>query len=311
MASFNGDFFLDFPFYLDPNFGYEVGLGIYDDLEKKGIPPDEYFNPEKKKLLLLKQAINRLAGLILLETGNVQYDIALYEQYSGENFQQKTGLNILSQVANLGTTVQALAGEAVALGIISKATASTYVVSLGAFTSGMAVAVPFISAFIGVVTIAENIVLKNRLEQIKGSILNRIQRVNTMNDDLKLLLNQLPNQDEKLTKDTTFKAVPNPDGTITVTEILKGDVVVIDGGKGVIATSNTFTSDLQKDGVHKIKVIGKSIYLYPDTVTVTTKASFNSAPLSFLLNNKTLVVAVVVAGLVVWKLYKNSYFVRQ
>lgn len=92
---------------------------------------------------------------------------------------------------------------------------------------------------------------------------------------------------------STFTAKPNKDGTITITGIVSGDIVNIDGVAEKAATSNIFTSTPQKDGIHKVTVTGGDIYSYSETANVTTKAELFSAPLTFIQNNAFVVLVVV------------------
>ena len=107
---------------------------------------------------------------------------------------------------------------------------------------------------------------------------------------------------------TTFKVVSNTDGTITVSNIITGDLVSIDGATGLIAKGDTFTSVALSDGEHTISVKGQSIYSYADTVKVTTKAAFLSSPVAFVNNNKALVIGFVVVVFGVVMLWKRGYF---
>lgn len=87
-----------------------------------------------------------------------------------------------------------------------------------------------------------------------------------------------------------FAAKANPDGTVTVSDIQLGDVIVIDGGTGVAATETTFTSGTLKDGSHTVAVTAKStaIYYAPASVSVTTKIQLLSAPVDFIKENPLL-----------------------
>jgi len=87
-----------------------------------------------------------------------------------------------------------------------------------------------------------------------------------------------------------FTAKANADGTITVTDIQVGDLIVIDGGTGVAATETTYTSATLKDATHTVAVTAKGITYYydPATISVTTKIELLSAPVDFIKENPVL-----------------------
>lgn len=115
---------------------------------------------------------------------------------------------------------------------------------------------------------------------------------------------------EKNKTPSNFTVVANTDGTITVSNIITGDLVSIDGATGLIAKGDTFTSVSLADGEHTITVTGQSIYSYADTVKVTTKVAFLSSPVAFLNNNKTLSIALLLLVIGVIILWKRGYFRR-
>jgi len=105
---------------------------------------------------------------------------------------------------------------------------------------------------------------------------------------------------------SVFSAKANQDATITVSGILAGDVVSIDGMAQSPATSSIFTSTTQKDGEHTITVLGKTLYYYDTTVKVTTKAALLSAPLAFVENNSKTVIVVVLLAIGFYILWRRS-----
>lgn len=101
----------------------------------------------------------------------------------------------------------------------------------------------------------------------------------------------------------TFDVVANGDGTITVSGIMVGDLVSVDGGTVVTATDTTYTTAKQTDGTHTVVVTaGTAGYSYTvSSKTVTTKIAFFSAPLDFVTENPILSVGVLIAVvLLVW-----------
>lgn len=101
----------------------------------------------------------------------------------------------------------------------------------------------------------------------------------------------------------TFDVTGNGDGTITVSGIMVGDLISVDGGTVVTATDTTYTTAKQKDGTHTVVVTaGTAGYSYTVTSkTVTTKIAFLSAPLDFVTENPVLTVGVAIAAvLLIW-----------
>lgn len=105
---------------------------------------------------------------------------------------------------------------------------------------------------------------------------------------------------------STFKAVANPDGTITVSNIVQGDLVIIDGATGLLSKDVTFTSVPLADGEHTISVKGQGAYSYADTIKVVIKVSVFSSPVQFAKNNAYLVLIVFFFALLVYLIYKSS-----
>lgn len=101
----------------------------------------------------------------------------------------------------------------------------------------------------------------------------------------------------------TFDVVANGDGTITVSGIMVGDLVSVDGGTVVTATDTTYNTAKQTDGTHTVVVTAVTAgYSYTvSSKTVTTKIAFLSAPLDFVTENPILSVGVLIAVvLLVW-----------
>jgi hypothetical protein len=95
----------------------------------------------------------------------------------------------------------------------------------------------------------------------------------------------------------TAKITANPDGTITVSEIGKGDMISIDGGTAETATDTTWTSAKVKDGSHTVLIgeVATGTYYYDGLAkTVITKIALLSAPLDWVQENPTYAVGIAV-----------------
>ena len=97
------------------------------------------------------------------------------------------------------------------------------------------------------------------------------------------------------------KVVSNPDGTITVSDIGKGDMISIDGGTAQTSDDNTFTSVKLKDGSHTVLIgeVATGTYYYDGLAkTVTTKIELLSAPLDWFQENPVYAIGIaIVVGL--------------
>jgi hypothetical protein len=86
----------------------------------------------------------------------------------------------------------------------------------------------------------------------------------------------------------TAKIAANPDGTVTVSEIVKGDMISIDGGTAVTATEDVYTSEKLKDGEHTVLIgeVATGTHYYDGLAKkVTTKIELLSAPLDWVQEN--------------------------
>ena len=90
----------------------------------------------------------------------------------------------------------------------------------------------------------------------------------------------------------------NPDGTITISGIGKGDMISIDGGTANTSDDDTFTSPKLKDGSHTVLIVEVTTgtYYYDGLPkTVTTKIELLSAPIDWVQENPATAVGIAVA----------------
>ena len=192
----NGNFdWGDLPNFLDPNFGYEIGESIYREMARLGIPEDEFFNPTKRALMKLKIEIFNLTQTIIRQDNFMRGDILYLQQLTGRDAGVETSKTfisgikaIASEVAQTGKLTQGVEVGKQAVGLVSVTTANTMLSTINVVSGYFAI-------FFTVTGILNSIVVNNQIETLSKSIEMRLQSIKGMVNELRTLVNQLPEQE--------------------------------------------------------------------------------------------------------------------